>query len=43
LQKLIDNYEWDSIAKKKDEAIGKFTSFINKVAKKNVFDEKSDS
>jgi hypothetical protein len=32
IQRLIENYEWDSLAKKKDEAIGKFTSFINKVA-----------
>ena len=43
MQKLIANYQWDSLAKKSDVAIGKFTSFINKVAKKTVFEDKPDS
>lgn len=43
LQMLIANPKYDSLAKKTDKVIGKFTSFINKVAKEQVFKEEDKS
>ncbi len=40
---LIENPNYDSLAKKKDKVIGKFASFINKVAEKQVFKEEDES
>jgi len=37
---LIENPKYDSLDKKTDKVIGKFTSFFNKVVDKEVFKEK---
>jgi hypothetical protein len=40
---LIENPKYDSLDKKTDKVIGKFTSFINKVTKEQVFKDKDQS
>ena len=40
---LIENPKYDSLEKKTDKVIGKFTSFFNKVAEKPIFKEKDQS
>ena len=40
---LIENPNYDSLDKKAGKVFGKFTSFINKVAKDQVFKEKDQS
>ncbi len=40
---LIENPNYDSIGKKTDKVFGKFTSFINKVAKEEVFKQDDPS
>jgi cupin superfamily acireductone dioxygenase involved in methionine salvage len=40
---LIENPKYDSLEKKTDKVFGKFTSFINKVAKEQVFKETDSS
>lgn len=40
---LIENPKYDSLDKKTDKVIGKFTSFFNKVVDKEVFKEKDQT